>query len=279
MFNPDLLLLGNTYSRPTLAALWGYQSYNAISRGVFSPHGMNILIFFVTREKQETLTQYEDHIDSDTLFWEGEKGHGSDKRISERRDEIHVFYRERHHSDFTCEGRAVLRNFHLFSDRPSKFSFELIDRKIEIDTMVAEIEADYGIPETQREAIINSRIGQGLYRSRVLDLWKACSVTGFTRERVLIASHIKPWKFSNNEERLNPYNSLLLVPTLDKLFDNGYIGFEHSGKIMLSDRIIQQDWNRIGITPSLRLRDVPQETERFLDYHGEYIYDLVPESG
>ena len=56
------LVLGNKYSRPTLAKLWGYKSFNAISRGVFSPQGFNTLTFFVTKEKQETLTQYEDHM-------------------------------------------------------------------------------------------------------------------------------------------------------------------------------------------------------------------------
>jgi hypothetical protein len=237
MINFEALTVGNKYDRPTLAKLWGYKSFNAISRGVFSPQSMNILIFFITREKQETLTQYEDHIDSDILFWEGEKGHRSDKRIIDRKDQIYVFYRERHHSDFIYEGRAVLRSYNLFADRPSKFSFELIDRKIEIADMVAEIQAQYGIPDTEREAIIKSRIGQGLYRSRSIELWKVCSVTGFTKEKILIASHIKPWKLSSNEERINPYNSLLLVPTLDKLFDNGYIGFEPSGRIMLSNKI------------------------------------------
>lgn len=276
MVNFEALFIGNKYDRPTLAKLWGYKSFNAISRGVFSPQGMNVLIFFITKEKQEALTQYEDHIDSDILFWEGEKGHGTDMRIIERKDQIHIFYREKHHSDFIYEGKAILRSYNLFSERPSKFTFELIDKKIEVADMVAEINAEYGIPETEREAIIKSRIGQGLYRNRAIELWKTCSVTGFTKEKILIASHIKPWKLSNNNERINPYNSLLLVPTLDKLFDNGYIGFEHTGKIMLSNKVEQEDWNRIGITTNLRLREVPSETKTFLDYHNEYIYDLAP---
>ncbi len=277
MVNFESLSIGSKYDRPTLSKLWGYKSYNAISRGVFSPQGMNVLIFFITKEKQDSLTQYEDHIETDILFWEGEKGHGTDQRIIARKDQIHIFYRDRHHSDFTYEGRAVLRSYHLFSDRPSKFTFDLIDIKVEIEDIVAEIRGEYGIPETEREAIIKSRIGQGLYRKRAIDLWKSCSVTGFTKERILIASHIKPWKLSNNDERVNPYNSLLLVPTLDKLFDNGYIGFEQTGKIMLSNKIEQQDWNRIGVTTNLRLREIPTETKRFLDYHNEYIYDLVPD--
>src|SRR5690554_1697270 len=113
MVNFEAIIIGRRYSRPTLAKLWGYRSFNAISRGVFSPQGMNFLIFFVTKEKQETLTQYEDHIDSDILFWEGEKGHGTDKRIINRKDQIHIFYREKHHKDFTYEGKAVLRSYKI----------------------------------------------------------------------------------------------------------------------------------------------------------------------
>jgi hypothetical protein len=275
MIDFSALTIGNKYDRPTLAKLWDYESYNAISRGVFSPQGEHVLVFFITKEKQESLTQYEDHIDADILFWEGEKGHGNDQRIIERKDIIQVFYRERHHSDFVYEGRAMLRSYSLLTDRPSKFSFELVDQKMDIKDMVAEIQSKYDVPETEKEAIIKSRIGQGLYRSKSIEIWKTCSVTGFTKSNVLIASHIKPWKLSSNGERINPYNSLLLVPTFDKLFDNGYIGFESNGKIMLSNKINQQDWERIGITTDLRLREVPTETKAFLGYHCEYIYDLI----
>lgn len=275
MLNLNDLTIGQKYDRPTLAKLWGYQSYNAISRGVFSPKGMNILLFFVTKEKQETFTQYEDHIDSDILFWEGEKGHGSDKRIVERRDQIHVFFRERHHSEFIYEGQAMLNSYSLYSEKPSKFTFRLIDKKIEVEEIVAEIKSEYGFSVTEREAIIKSRIGQGFYRNKSIELWNSCSVTGFTKEKLLIASHIKPWKLSSNEERINPYNSLLLVPTLDKLFDNGFVGFEQGGNIMLSNKVDQRDWDRIGISTDLKLRKVPTETKKYLEFHSEYIYDLV----
>ena len=74
---------------------------------------------------------------------------------------------------------------------------------------------------------------------------------------------------------MNPYNSLLLVPTIDKLFDRGYLGFEPSGRILLSSKIRGDDWNRVGISTETRLRTVPDETKRYLQYHSEYIFDLV----
>jgi predicted restriction endonuclease len=208
------------------------------------------------------------------LFWEGENAHGSDKRILLKNDFIHVFYRERERSDFVYQGRAELMTHKLFQDRPSKFIFQLIDKIVTEENLVEEVKNAYGMLETVRDAIIKSRVGQGLYRSRAINLWRTCSVTGFTKKDILIASHIKPWKVSSNEERLNPYNSLVLVPTLDKLFDKGLIGFESSGKILISDKVSTKDCKRIGLTTDLRLSKVPDETKSYLDYHCEYKFDL-----
>jgi hypothetical protein len=46
---------------------------------------------------------------------------------------------------------------------------------------------------------------------------------------------------------------------------------------MLSDKIGQKDWNRIGVTTALRIRKVPVETRKFIAYHNEYIYGLAPD--
>lgn len=269
------LIVGNQYDRPTLAEIWGYQSFNAISRGVVTPANQNIIIFFVTREKQQALTQYEDHVEQDTLFWEGEKGHGTDQRIIGRKDTIHVFYREKHHTDFTYEGRALLLGFRLFTDRPSKFTFKLIDRAVTDLDIVAEITRDYDVGPTEKEMIIHARLGQGFYRQESLKLWKHCCVTGFSKPNILIASHIKPWRNSNNSERKDPYNSLLLVPTLDKLFDRGYISFESDGKIQISEKISNVDFSRIHITPDLKISSVPEATKPFLEYHREYVFEMM----
>ncbi len=269
------LVIGQTYDRPFLARLWGYQSYNAISRGVFTPRDQGILVFFVTVEKQESLTQYEDRIDNDMLFWEGEKEHGSDERILSRKDEIHVFFRERHHQDFTYKGRAILGNFRVYSDRPSHFSFRLPDVALPEIATVAEAAPAY-IPEnTVRAAVIASRVGQGRFRDASIDIWKTCCVSGFTKEDILIASHIKPWKVADNRERLDGYNSLLLVPTYDKLFDRGYIGFDSDGLITISEKIDMADVRKTGLDESSRLAAIPEETIPYLLYHQRYIFDLV----
>ena len=267
--------VGRKYDRPTLAKMWGYESFHAISRGVITPKDQNVIVLFVTKDKQESQTQYQDHVAHDILFWEGETGHGSDERISHPRDEIHVFYRDRHHSDFTYKGRVILESFKRYSGRPSKFVFRFVDQPIEVPEIIAEIDHEYGLSQTEKDAIVKARIGQGRYRHNAITLWHTCSVTGFSKTDVLVASHIKPWKLSDNRERVNPYNSLLLVPTIDKLFDKGYIAFERNGSILLSDRIGEDDWSRVSISKDSRLRFIPDETTKYLDYHREYVFDLV----
>ncbi|MDX1521473.1 MAG: HNH endonuclease signature motif containing protein, partial [Anaerolineae bacterium] len=68
------------------------------------------------------------------------------------------------------------------------------------------------LSDTEREAIIQSRIGQGKFRTMLINYWQCCAVTGCQNETLLRASHIKPWRNSKNEERLDVYNGLLLIP-------------------------------------------------------------------
>ena len=103
----DLLQIGLVYDRPTLAQLWGYASHHALSRGVVTPRDSPYIILFVTRDKQQALTQYRDELDEDLLFWEGEQGHGNDQRIidaAQQGSTAHLFYRDRHHSPFIYHG-------------------------------------------------------------------------------------------------------------------------------------------------------------------------------
>lgn len=266
--------LDEEYDRPTLAKMWGYDSFRGFAKGVFSPRDQNLLVFFVTKEKQESLTQYEDHIENDTLYWEGEQKHGTDARIVSKRDVIHLFYRDRHHSNFVYKGRLSLGHYQLLNDRPSRFVFDLIDKHVTLQNIVKEIKESY-LTETEKDAIIKSRVGQGLFRKKAIDLWRTCSVTGFAKKNLLIASHIKPWKGSTNDERITSHNSLLLLPTLDRLFDKGYISFETGGKIMISSKINLIDLKKANITTDMRLREVPSVIQPFLEHHHNYVFDIM----
>jgi len=120
------LIIGSEYSRPQLAKRWGFKGYEAISRGIVTPSRTPYIILFITEEKQASLTQYRDKLDDGLLYIEGETRHTSDKRIidaDKNGDEIHLFYRKRHHSPFIYYGRIYMVKYTCNSDKPSNFIF------------------------------------------------------------------------------------------------------------------------------------------------------------
>lgn len=130
------------------------------------------------------------------------------------------------------------------------------------------------LSETEKQAIIQSRRGQGQFREKLVRKWRGCSVTGFSPlKELLTASHIKPWRVSNNKERLDPDNGLLLLPNLDKLFDSGYISFSNSGQILISPRLNNSAFNLLGINKSMKLSKAPsQHQAEYLEFHSRVIF-------
>jgi hypothetical protein len=96
---------------------------------------------------------------------------------------------------------------------------------------IKQILADDTCTAEERSAQISTRIGQGKFRKALIAHWSGCAISRYPDCRFLIASHIKPWSKSSNSEHLDPFNGLLLLPNLDKVFDLGYITFEESGEI------------------------------------------------
>jgi predicted restriction endonuclease len=85
---------------------------------------------------------------------------------------------------------------------------------------LGKIRRDPCVDETTRQRLVEARLHQGRFRRQVLDKWqRRCVVSGCTLEDILRASHIKPWRDSNTDERLDPANGLLLTANLDALFD------------------------------------------------------------
>ena len=146
-------------------------------------------------------------------------------------------------------------------------------KKIQESSVLSEverIEKDTTIEKTEREAIVKARIGQGLFRNRLIEHWHGCSITRFGMCDCLVASHIKPWKDSTNEERLSVYNGLLLLPNYDKFFDKGYISFDIRGKIIYSRFFPLSERKLLGMDDSIHLLKVDERHKSFLQYHNEY---------
>jgi hypothetical protein len=131
------------------------------------------------------------------------------------------------------------------------------------------IESSPGIPETDRETLIIARRGQGLYKQRVMQVETRCRITHVDNPVHLRASHCKPWRDSSNEERLDGENGLLLTPTIDHLFDRGFISFEDSGKLIISPiaHLISLQRMGIPIDTVVNVGGFSQGQRRYLDYH------------
>lgn len=117
---------GSNYSRQALAEIWGYTSFHAIARGVVTPRDDNKIILFVTEEKQSSAEQYVDRLSGNTLEWEGPTDHFAEDRMLKAEtngEEIHLFHRKRHHSEFIYCGRLKVLSHALHSNRPSHFKF------------------------------------------------------------------------------------------------------------------------------------------------------------
>ena len=137
-----------------------------------------------------------------------------------------------------------------------------------------EIEALQSLPETERQSLVLSRVGHGVFRAELVSHWKGCAVTGADYIPLLKASHIKPWRSSSNRERLDVFNGLLLSPNLDTAFDTGYITFDHQGKIVLSRAITGAAAFQLHITAKLRINQklLTEQHRQYLEYHRAEVY-------
>lgn len=125
--------------------------------------------------------------------------------------------------------------------------------------------------KTERESTVTARVGQDKFRKEVEDYWSICSVTGCSV--LLYASHIKPWRSSSHAERLDPFNGLLLSPALDNCFDKGYISFDDTGNIIISNLLSKKDKQTLGLHESMKLSKIEQKHKDYLNYHRENIFE------
>ncbi len=130
------------------------------------------------------------------------------------------------------------------------------------------------VPETDRLAIVQARRGQGIFRANVREVERACRVTRVDRPEHLIASHIRPWRDSSNGDRLAGENGLLLTPTIDHLFDKGFISFEGDGRLVVSPVAHEESLVRMGIRRSEKVNvgAFSEQQRRFLEYHRENVF-------
>lgn len=120
----------------------------------------------------------------------------------------------------------------------------------------------------EKEIIIKQRINQSFFRKGLLNKYSKCCLCGISDERLLIASHIKPWSKSNPKEKLDLNNGLLLCSNHDVLFDKGLITFDDNGVIKISKELeeLNQILSNIKIKDKLKI-DLNTNVQKYLKYH------------
>ena len=141
----------------------------------------------------------------------------------------------------------------------------------------AGIVTDPIIRETEKTALVQARRGQGVFRDNVRSIERACRITKVDRLEHLIAGHVQPWRDCSNEQRLDGENGLLLTPTVDHLFDRGFISFEDSGELIVSPVADSKSLRRMGVDPDRRLNvgSFSQGQRRYLEFHRENILRMA----
>lgn len=165
---------------------------------------------------------------------------------------------------------------------------------IEAEKAVAELGASAGIEHafsdlifmgenidytgSNKTVLTTTRVGQNFFRRAVLSAYQyRCCITGLTVPKLLVASHIIPWR-TDEANRLNPKNGLCLSMLHDKAFDVGILSISENMTVMVSRKqVFQVDQ---FFDSSLLVYDgkpiaLPEKFsphDEFLAYHRQHIF-------
>ncbi len=300
-------IVGNLYSRKSILDTIDEPTFSSSREGIFYCRNSSTTILFTDLDKSQKKEQfiYNDYFENDFFHWDSQnKQHINTPRIQEivnKEVEVILFCRIKksikgNTQPYIYCGRLEFFQYEEGTKNPVHIIFNNIDYNDELllynqnyrniikwksDKKISEIDLseelsdkrkkNYKKPsKTERKGIVTSRVGQGWYRTEVLKKWDwKCSVTGCEIQKILISSHIVPWRDSNDEERLDVDNGLLLSPDLDGLFDKYLISFNDDGSMIVSDKINIIELSELGININMKLRFVNDGMKKYLKRHRE----------
>ncbi|QAA94430.1 hypothetical protein CKA81_11760 [Pollutimonas thiosulfatoxidans] len=227
----DALTQGNIYSRAQLREMFDI-SDATINTGVFRPKGHDSVWLFVTERKTADRTQYEDVLEHDTLYWQGQTSGRTDDLIREHQQrglELLLFYR---HAKYEHPGAAFrYEGPFAYSSDEGRNPVSFVLKREHADLMAAtEEEAQHSDAfdpqsiEDGRKRIatdIVRRRGQPAFRHQLIAAYGGrCAITECNVVDVLEAAHIYPYRGSETNVVTN---GLLLRTDIHTLFDLGWI--------------------------------------------------------
>lgn len=131
----------------------------------------------------------------------------------------------------------------------------------------------------ERLIVTKARVGQSLFRNAVLSSYNfQCCVSGLSIPKLLVASHIVPWK-DDEKNRLHPRNGLALSMIHDKAFDLGIMTVTDDFKVLISKKYHSKDdeFFKKSILcfdgESLILPNKFSPNPEFLEHHRDIIFE------
>ena len=299
--------LGNSYSKIDIVELTSETNLKTSREGIYYCKNSNDIFLFVDLEKRgkEKRFHFDDFFEGEYFHWDSQpKQHIDTPRVKDIIGEIyttHLFVRvnqkfKNKTLPFIYCGRLVYIKHEEHTAKPVHIIFQNIDyddftenrdlieiynwkpskaggkSKTQVDmskTISLVRKRNYRKPDkTERRGLVNSRVGQGYYRNLVIEKWNnICALTGFVDTRLLIASHILPWSKSDDEQKLDPENGILLSPNADALFDKHLITFNsEDGKII--SKISDVELEKLGLNINMSI-NVTAGMKKYLQQHNE----------
>ena len=231
------------YTRHYLRSLFNI-SDATLNTGVFQPKGTSSIWLFVTQEKTADRTPYRDHLEGDTLYWQGQTFGRTDNKIIDHYAhgmELLVFFREKIYQHPKA-GFRYLGPFTYVSHTEGKPSSIVLQRVSSFIESIPAAAADDDIfdPTTVKDARrrtvrkIAQRRGETAFRNSLLQAYAGkCAITNCSILDVLEAAHIYPYR---GPETNSVTNGLLLRADIHTLFDCGLIVIDPDSLAVLVDR-------------------------------------------
>jgi len=299
------LKLGELYRKKDLATVLGEDSLVSVREGVYSCKKSGSYLLFVDLEKdgKEERFHFNEYFEEDFFHWDSQTTqHINSPRIQSVVSgelEPHLFVRlvqkvKGQTQPFVYCGRLKYLEHDTSTAKPVHIVFQNIDYDDSTDNddlvniylwkpeksgktsgttiskkgvISEERKKNYKKPTTtERSGLVVSRVGQGYYRQQLIEKFDGkCAVTGISIRSILIASHIVPWAYANDHERLDVNNGILLSPLYDALFDKCYISFDQFGHIMF-DNYTRDEVLAAGIDENARIK-IDKGMEEYLSRH------------
>jgi len=118
---------------------------------------------------------------------------------------------------------------------------------------------------------VKARTGQEEYRKDLLKIYQKCEICGLENNSLLVASHLKPYSVSDDNECIDFNNGLLLCSQHDKLIDSGLISFDDLGNICISPQLSDKDIKVLNLNSDINIY-LDEYRMKYMKWHRENIY-------